>query len=329
MIVIRDVSGNENHVQMGPNFFLISLDLIFGHRWFWWQMGGWTFCKQLLTMPNFLAVWKRKIWQFGKRNFDSLEKEILDSLEREILTVWKGKFWQFGKGNFGQFGKRNFDSLKKEILTVWKRKFWQFEKGNFDSLKKEIFTVDSNQITTVKIEKQCYLLHSIDQQEKLQKVSIEKLKQRTISLINFGVDWTEQWKLKSMRKITKVHSSFFPSTDVEKLSYLSNEKKLKILLFFTQNCESFKGGIFFAWLFWGLIEFSGLKHLQIAWILHDLVNWKSCIGHVDIAFIWFVFVGCFRDFGGNLKAVLKDIRKVKISQKLCKKQHKVSMDFVM
>jgi hypothetical protein len=69
-----------------------------------------------------LTVWKGKFWQFGKGNFDSLE--------REILTVWKVKFWQFEKGNF--------DSLKREILTVWKVKFWQFEKGNFDSLEREI-----------------------------------------------------------------------------------------------------------------------------------------------------------------------------------------------
>jgi hypothetical protein len=54
-----------------------------------------------------LTVWKRKFWQFGKENFDSLKIEI--------LTVWKGKFWQFGK--------ENFDSLK--------RKFWQFENWNF------------------------------------------------------------------------------------------------------------------------------------------------------------------------------------------------------
>jgi hypothetical protein len=39
-------------------------------------------------------------------------------LKKKNLTVWKKKFWQFGKGNF--------DSLEKEILTVWKRKFWQF-----------------------------------------------------------------------------------------------------------------------------------------------------------------------------------------------------------
>jgi hypothetical protein len=53
-------------------------------------------------------------WQLKKkikRNFDSLEKEI--------LTVWKGKFWQFGKGILWQFGKEKFDSLEREILTVF------------------------------------------------------------------------------------------------------------------------------------------------------------------------------------------------------------------
>jgi hypothetical protein len=48
-------------------------------------------------------------WQFRKRNFDSLE--------REILTVWKTKFWRFRKRNFDSLEKQNFDSLKSEILT--------------------------------------------------------------------------------------------------------------------------------------------------------------------------------------------------------------------
>jgi hypothetical protein len=54
-------------------------------------------------------------------NFESLEKEKIDSLEKENFDIWKWKFWQFKK--------RNFDSLKNEILTVWKRKFCQFGKG--------------------------------------------------------------------------------------------------------------------------------------------------------------------------------------------------------
>ncbi len=107
--------------------------------------GKYNFCYHVppalaQCFSNFFSYsWKRE-------NFDSLKKRNFYSLEREILTVWKGKFWQFGKGNFDslereiltvwkeklwQFGKRNFDSLEREILTVWKGKFWQFEKGKF------------------------------------------------------------------------------------------------------------------------------------------------------------------------------------------------------
>jgi hypothetical protein len=98
---------------------------------------------------------KRKFWQFGKWNFDSLKR----------------KFWQFGKGNFDSFKKENFDSLEKEILTVWKRKiltvskrkfltvlkrkFWQFEKGNFDSLKRENFEKNASKIPLKKPIKLC------------------------------------------------------------------------------------------------------------------------------------------------------------------------------
>jgi hypothetical protein len=69
-----------------------------------------------------LTVLKKKFWQFGKSNFDSLKSRI--------LTVWKVEFWQFEKSNF--------DSLKSRILTVWKVEFWQFKKGNFDSSKRKI-----------------------------------------------------------------------------------------------------------------------------------------------------------------------------------------------
>ncbi len=63
---------------------------------------------------------KMKFWQFGKGIFDSLEKEIFDSLK-------EGKFWQFGKGKFWQFWKGIFDSLEKEIFDSLKEgKFWQF-----------------------------------------------------------------------------------------------------------------------------------------------------------------------------------------------------------
>ncbi len=78
-----------------------------------------------------MTVWNGQFWQFGKGNFDSLEKEIFDSLSWKILTIWNGKFWPLWKGNF--------DSLEKEILTVWKRKFWQLGTGNFNSLEKENF----------------------------------------------------------------------------------------------------------------------------------------------------------------------------------------------
>jgi hypothetical protein len=87
---------------------------------------------------------KGKFWHFGKKIFDTLEKENFDSLERKILTVWKGKFWQFGKGNFDSLEKENFDSLKRKFWQFVKGKFWQFGKGNFDSLKKNFDTQFGN-----------------------------------------------------------------------------------------------------------------------------------------------------------------------------------------